>query len=66
MKDDVSKFKPFQMHFNLHIEYTTTKKYFVDRKEKKCIKKLKKNIKLGYNVLKVHPSCDPIYWKQRK
>jgi hypothetical protein len=34
MKDDVSKFKPFHMHFNLHIEYTTMRKYLVDRKEK--------------------------------
>jgi hypothetical protein len=27
MKDDVSKFKPFHMHFSLHIEYTTMRKY---------------------------------------
>ncbi len=34
MKDDVLKFKPFHMHFGLQIEYTTTRKYLVDRKEK--------------------------------
>ncbi len=50
MKEDVSKFKPFHMHFNLHIEYTIAKKYLVDRKEKQLIKKFKKNTKLGYNV----------------
>ncbi len=66
MKDDVSKFKPFHMHFSLHIEYIAMKKYLVDRKEKQLIKKFKTNAKLGYNVLRVHPSCDLIYWKQRK
>jgi hypothetical protein len=34
MKDDASKFKPFHVHFSLHIEYTTTKKYLAERKEK--------------------------------
>jgi hypothetical protein len=35
MKDDVLKFKPFHMHFGLEIEYATTRKYLIDRKEKK-------------------------------
>jgi hypothetical protein len=61
MKDDASKFKPFYMHFSIHIEYTTTKKYLVDRKEKQLIKKFKTNTKLGYNVFRVHLLCDPIY-----
>ncbi len=34
MKNDVSKCKPFHMHFSLHIEYTTMRKYLVDKKEK--------------------------------
>ncbi len=34
IKDDVLKFKPFHMHFGLQIEYTATRKYLVDRKEK--------------------------------
>jgi hypothetical protein len=38
MKDDASKFKPFHMHFSLHIEYTIIKKYLVDRKEKTSYK----------------------------
>ncbi len=52
MKDDVLKFKPFHMHFGLQIEYTATRKYLVNRKEKQCIKKLKVNTKLTHNVLK--------------
>lgn len=63
MKDDASKFEPLYMHFSFHIEYTTTKKCLVDRKEKQLIKQIKTNTKLRYNVLKVHLSCDPIYWK---
>jgi hypothetical protein len=63
MNYDASKFKPFYMHFSLHIEYATTKKYLVDRKEKQLIKKIETNTKLGYNVPRVHLSCDPIYWK---
>jgi hypothetical protein len=66
MKDDASKFKPFYMHFSLHIEYTTTRKYLVDIKEKQLIKKFKMNTKLRYNVLRVRPSCDPIYRKQQR
>jgi hypothetical protein len=45
MKDDVSKFKPFHMHFSLHIEYTTMRKYLVDKKEKQLIKKFMVNTK---------------------
>jgi hypothetical protein len=52
MKNDVSKCKPFHMHFSLHIEYTTMRKYLVDKKEKKLIKKFKMNIRLGCNVLR--------------
>jgi hypothetical protein len=66
MKDDDSKFNPFHMHFNLHIEYTTMRKYLTNRKEKQLIKKFMGNTKLGYNVLRRHPSCDPIYWKQQR
>ncbi len=61
MKHEASKFKPFHIHFSLHIEYTTTKKYLANRKEKQLIKKIKTNIKLRYNVLRGCPSCDPIY-----
>jgi hypothetical protein len=46
MKHDASKFKPFHMHFGLHIEYTTMRKYLVNRKEIQLIKKFKTNIKL--------------------
>jgi len=65
MKHDASKFKPFHMH-RFHIEYTITKKYLADRKEKQLINFFKMNIKLIYNVLKGRPSCDPIYWKQQR
>jgi len=54
MKNDVSKCKPFHMHFSLCIEYTTMRKYLVDKKEKKLIKKFKMNTKLGCNVLRGH------------
>ncbi len=66
MKHDASKFKPFHMHFSLHIEYTIMKKYLVNKKEIQLIIFLKTNIKLWYNVLRGCPSCDPIYWKQRR
>jgi hypothetical protein len=66
MKDDVSKFKPFHMHFSFHIEYTTMRKYLTSRKEKQLIKKFKTKIKLGYNVLRGCPLCDPIYRKQQR
>jgi hypothetical protein len=52
MKNDVSKCKPFHMHFSLHIEYTTMRKYLVDKKEKTLINFFKMNTKLVCNVLK--------------
>ncbi len=66
MKDDASKFKSFHMHFSLHIEYTTMRKYLAYIKEKQLINFFKTNIKLGHNVLRGHRSCDPIYRKQQK
>jgi len=63
MKDDVLKFKAFHMHFSLQIEYTTTRKYLANRKEKQFINFLKVNTKLGHNVRKGCLLFDPIYWK---
>jgi len=63
MKDDVLKFKAFHMHFSLQIEYTTTREYLANRKEKQFINFLKVNTKLGHNVRKGCLLFDPIYWK---
>ncbi len=53
--------KPFHMHFDLEVKYSTSQKYWADRKKKELIIVLKSNSTAGYNLLQGCPSSDLLY-----
>ena len=66
MRADARLYVPFEEHFDMNIEYRTTRKYLADRIEKKLIKKYQSEPLKSYNIMRGRPSADPLYWMLKR